>query len=240
MTNLEMRSRYFRLLLYPDNPLHQAAIDKIQAYQVSEEYLGIKHRGIDGDKEHFHFVLFFENPRCTASLCRSLGFIDCTDLPDDQFVRAITKKQNRKVDSQLKDCCVYLTHRNAPEKEQYPSSDLFGSEDKINYTCKQIIKCESQNFDMSDAVYEVLEWIRQQDGYIKVYSFGKWLCRSPYFKANGNKIVWAALREHNLNVYSNKSWVPEKGFDTVVPDFREMTEEESAELSRMGFIFGGD
>ena len=240
MNNLEMRSRYFRLLLYPDNPLHLSVIEKIKSYDVSEEYLGIIHRGIDGDKEHEHYVLFFDNPRCTASLCRSLGFVDCTDMPNDQFVRAITKKQNRKVDSQLKDCCVYLTHRNAPEKEQYPVSDLFGSEERIKFTAHQIIKYESQTFDMADSVSFVLDWISRQDGYIKVFSFGKWLCSSPYFKANGNKIVWAALREHNLNCYAQKSWIPENGFDTLVPDFREMTEEESAELSRMGFIFGGD
>lgn len=240
MTNLEMRSRYFRLLLYPDNVLHQSVIDKIRSYDVSEQFLGIVHRAQEGEKEHQHYVLFFENPRLTASLCASLGMVDGAGEPDDQFIRAITKKQNRKVDSQIKDCCIYLTHRNAPEKEQYPVSDLFGSEERIQFTAHQIIKYESQSFDMADSVYAVLQWISQQEGYIRVYSFGKWLCQSPYFKCNGNKIVWAALREHNLNVYQKHSGFPVGGFDSVVPDFRELTEEESAELSRMGFVFGGD
>lgn len=235
--NLTARSRYFRCLLYPDNPLHAAAMDMIPQY--ADEYIGIVHTEQDGEKEHKHFVLFFDNPRVTATVCKALGFVDPTGLPDDQFVRAIVKNQKRKVDQQLKDCCVYLTHRNAPEKEQYPTTLLFGAKDRIAWTAKQVMKYESQEFDMSDCVSAVLDWIARQDDFIRVYSFGKWLCNSPYFKANNNKIIWAAIREHNLRIYNEKcdSVMPTGGFDSIYPDFREITDEE---LAGMRFVYGGD
>ena len=229
--NIEARSRYFRCLLYPDNELHSLAIEKLKEY--ADDYVGITHTEQDGEKEHQHYVLIFKNPRKTATVCRELGFVDGLDMPDDQFVRAIVKQQKRKVDSQLKDCLIYLTHRNAPEKEQYEVSQLIGSPEWIKYTAKQIQKYESQEFDMCDSVSGILDWIAAQDGIIKAYTFGKFVTNSPYFKANSNKIVWAALKEHNLRVYNDQHPVPDH-FDCVVPDFAEITEQE---LAQMNFIY---
>lgn len=236
-SNIDARSRYFRVLLYPDNEIHAAAIDQIKN-GYADEYIGITHTEQDGEKEHQHFVLLFDNPRKTFTVCQMLGLVDALGMPDDQFVRAIVKKQKRKVDQQLKDCCVYLTHRNAPEKEQYEVSQLFGSQSRIKWTAKQVLKYESNEFDMPDCVLGVLDWISSQDDIIKVYSFGRWLCNSPYFKANNNRIVWAAIKEHNLLIWNEQNPRPDH-FDTVVPqdvDFREMTPEEEQFLFRQEFM----
>lgn len=203
--NLKARSRYFRVLLYPDNPSHAAALEIIKD-RYANSYVGIVHRAIpDIEKEHIHIVLWFDNPRRTESICRVLGFVDPTDLPDDKFVRAVVKSAKRRSDRQLRDCCIYLIHKNAPEKEQYDISDLFGSPDLIEWVRKQVIKYDLHELDMSDSVMGVLEWISHQEGYISAVSFGRWLCQSPYFRANNTRIVWAVLKEHNVKIYHDKN-----------------------------------
>lgn len=202
--NLNARSRYFRVLLYPDNPAHVAALEIIKD-RYKDDYVGIKHIGQDGDKDHYHLILWFKNPRSTASVCRVLGFVDPTDLPDDKFVRAIVKSAKRKTDRQLKACCVYLTHKSAPEKEQYDISDLFGNSDYIEFTRKEIVKYDLHEIDMPDSVLGCLDFIRDQDDFIPASVFGRWLCNSPYFKAHNNRIVWAALKEHNVKIYHREN-----------------------------------
>lgn len=242
--NLSARSRYFRVLLYPDNELHQKAFETIQQ-KWANEFIGIIHKEQDGEKEHIHIVLCFKNPRVTSSVCNVLGFVDPTGLADDQFVRAIVKGQSRKVDQQLKSCCIYLLHKNAPEKEQYEISDLFGNKDMIAFTRKECIKYDLKEIDMPDSVQGILDWISSQDDMISAVSFGRWLCNTPYFKANNNKIVWAALKEHNLRIYKAKNAMPVGGFDVIQPDDAlRLTREQLGEfetfddLSEMGFVFG--
>lgn len=233
--NLTARTRYFRCLLYPDNPQHAAAISLIKS-GYAEQYLGIVHKAAeDGEKEHHHIVLVFDNPRITSSVCTVLGLVDASGAPDDQFCRAIVKKQDRPVDQQLSSCCVYLTHRNAPEKEQYSLDDLYGTEELRRKTAKWVLKTESKEFDMPDSVLAVLDWISSQDNIIKAYSFGRWLANSPYWKANNNRIVWSALKEHNLRIWQEQNPVPGH-FDCVDPKDRIRTDED-AELARMGFVW---
>lgn len=214
--NATARSRYFRVLLYPDNEQHQKAYEIIQE-RYKDEFIGIVHTEQDGEKEHIHIVLALKNPRITSSICNVLGFVNPLGDPDDQFVRAITKQQSRYVLRQFRDCCIYLVHKNAPEKEQYQISDLFGNKDLIQQTKVWCDKYDAQEFDMSDCVFAVLTWISQQEGIISAHYFGKWLCGSPYFKCNSNKVVWAALKEHNLKAFKAAHPVPDR-FDSVVPD----------------------
>lgn len=230
--NVDARSRYFRVMIYPDNEQHVKALEMLKEY--AEDYVGITHEAQDGEKEHMHFVLLFKNPRVTSTVCKALGFVDPLDMPDDQFVRAIVKQQKRKVDQQLKDCLIYLTHRNAPEKEQYECTKLIGSPEYIKYTMKIVQKYESAEFDMCDSVNGILDWIASQDGIIKAYTFGKFLTKSPFWKANSNKVVWAALKEHNIRVWNDQNSMPAGGFDTIVPDFREISD---SELAAMQFVY---
>lgn len=233
-SNLTARSRYFRLLLYTDNVQHMAAFDAIKK-GYAEEYVGIVHRAQEGiEKEHVHIVLCFVNPRVTSSVCQVLGFLDALGAPDDQFVRAIVKEQSRKVDQQLKSCCVYLTHRNAPEKEQYSPDDLFGTKSRVDWVRKQTIKYESNEFDMSDCVLAALDWIQAQDDEISVATLARYLANSPYWKCNNNKFLWACLREHNLKIYHIKNPVPEH-FDTLM----EYNEKLAFDLSEFELMYGG-
>ena len=230
--NLDARSRYFRILLYTDNPVHMAAFDKIKQ-GVSDEYLGIVHRAIDGEKEHVHCVLMFVNPRQTKTVCYSLGLVDELGVPDDQFVRAIIKRQKREVDQQLDSACIYLTHRNAPEKEQYPMDDVFGTSSRIKWLDKKVTKYMQKQYDMSDSVSAVIDWISHQDDTVTAYQLGKWLANTPHWKANSNWFVRAVLREHNLRIYKEKNPVPHQ-FDTL----EEFSESRAFDLSEFDFLYG--
>ena len=230
--NLNARSRYFRVQLYTDNALHMAAFNTIKA-GFSDEYLGIVHNAIDGEKEHVHIVLMFVNPRQTKTICYGLGLVDELGVPDDQFVRAIIKKQKREVDQQLDSCCIYLTHRNSPEKEQYPISDVFGTSSRIKWLEKKVTKYMQKQFDMSDSVSAVLDWLASQDDTVTAFQLGKWLANSPHWKANSNKIVWACLREHNLKIYKQKNPVSHR-FDTL----EQYNESRAFDLSEFDFLYG--
>ena len=126
--NIEDRSRYVKLMLYPDNPLHKSLIDRILSHDLILfekttvwTYIGIIHNPnseIEGIKTHYHIYLSFVNPMAIKSLCRRFGFFTDVGDPDDQFVRVISGK--------MEDAMPYLTHLNAPEKELYPDSALFG------------------------------------------------------------------------------------------------------------------
>lgn len=237
--NLSARSRHFRILLYTDNSLHMQVFQAIKANTIftdddsKYEYVGNVHRGLDDEKEHVHIVLSFVNPKKTASVCRAMGFVDDLGTPDDQFVRAIVKAAERPVDQQLLSACVYLTHRNAPEKEQYSTDDLFGTAELLKYTIKHTIKYESKECDMPDSVCAALDWIRDQDGNISAFQLGKWLANSPYWKANNNKFVWAVLREHNLKVYKDAHPVPHE-FSTL----EEYSAQRAFDLSEFELLYG--
>ena len=119
--NIDDRSRYFKLLLYPDNAQHKLLIDNIlRGYYIFDEstvwdYIGILHTSFDDDgkpeKPHYHFYLCFKYAMRTVALCRRFGFFTDAGMPDDQFVRVIT--------GDFDNALVYLTHLNCPDKEQY-------------------------------------------------------------------------------------------------------------------------
>lgn len=116
----EIRSRVFRILLYPDNPEHMLAIMELQ----SSDYpaVGIKHdkdvytedtddhKAGEIEKEHFHFVLKFKNARYLTAVAKLLGI-------EERFIQ--TAKS-------YKGSVEYLLHINHPEKFQYERSELIG------------------------------------------------------------------------------------------------------------------
>ena len=69
--NIKARSRYFRILLYTDNPVHCKAFDIIKN-GYSEEYLGIVHKASDGgEKEHIHIHGFPDGASGKESTCHN-------------------------------------------------------------------------------------------------------------------------------------------------------------------------
>lgn len=202
--NMKARSRYFRLMLYPDNIKHALAIEKIKD-GYAEEYAGIVHRGFEDEtKEHEHYVLEFVNPRKTESVCQVLGLTNDLGEPDDQFCRAVLKKQNNPVLRQINSCLVYLLHLNSPEKEQYTLSDVFGTPAMIERTRRAVLAFLGDGLPMNEAILGCLDYIQHTEGVLKVSTFTRWLCNSENFKARNSWLVRESLLEHNQAIFAAK------------------------------------
>lgn len=116
----EKKSRWFNLLLYPDNPAHNLAIIQLQTTKYMA--CGIchnqdcytddseSHSAGELKKAHFHFILRCKNPRYKSGVAKELGievrFIDET--------------------ASIKGSAKYLLHFGDDSKYQYSPDDLVG------------------------------------------------------------------------------------------------------------------
>lgn len=124
-TKEPIKSRHIKYLLYEDNEQHMEALERIKGDKYA--YIGIRHHIVDMDgneiteesgKPHFHVYQEFDNPVYTSSCARRYGLLDDSGAPSVQFCRTVT--------GSFDNALVYLTHLNAPDKELYSESDLFG------------------------------------------------------------------------------------------------------------------
>lgn len=188
-----VQSRNFKFLLYPDNQVHVDALAYIMK-TYSDSYIGITHDANPDAKPHTHLVLSLQTPKMLKTIAKECGFVSDLGEPDCQFVRP--------VDGRLDRFLVYLTHLDQPDKEQYPASQLFGSPGMLAAYGKAATKFMRNEFDMSDCVLACLDWIKMQEGVIRVSGFARWICGTPYFKAGASPLVRAAICEHNQLIYN--------------------------------------
>lgn len=107
-----IRSRNWCLLLYPDDPTHEEAVNRLAK---GYKFVGILHdHCLDDDgelkKPHYHLVVRFPNPRWKVAIADELGisynYLDpCRSLPG---------------------AYCYLVHDGLPNAYQYPHSLMFG------------------------------------------------------------------------------------------------------------------
>ena len=119
------KSRHIKYLLYEDNDSHMQALEKIKADNFP--YIGIRHHILDIDgneitedsgKPHFHIYQEYENPMFPTACAKRYGLFDDSGKVSTQFCRTVSGRFDNAL--------LYLTHLNAPEKELYTESDLFG------------------------------------------------------------------------------------------------------------------
>lgn len=149
----DIRSRVYRILLYPDNPEHMLAIMELQ----SSDYpaVGIKHdkdvytedtedhKVGELEKEHFHFVLKFKNARYLTAVAKSLGI-------EERFI---------KTAKSYKGSVEYLLHINHPDKYQYERSELVG------FSVPEAIKILDDEPQELKA-FRIRDFIYHYDGYL--------------------------------------------------------------------------
>lgn len=107
------RSRNWFLLLYPDNPDHVKAFEKIP--EMDYEFVGCLHDKDlldDGSKAkpHWHILLKFKDAVWNTAISKDIGL----------EVRFIVKSDNWKRSAR------YLVHKDHPKKYQYEKEALFG------------------------------------------------------------------------------------------------------------------
>ena len=117
MDNVKTRS--FRLMLYPDDSSHMKSFKKIQRdSDFNKWYVGIWHTS---GKKHTHILLHFQNPRSWYQLLKDLDI-------SERWCRPIGYKPSNKNENEWIRCpkqdnwekaCFYLPHWSDLEKEQY-------------------------------------------------------------------------------------------------------------------------
>lgn len=209
----KVKTRYYKLLLYADNAQHVQALEVIKEYPKAPkpDYIGIAHKLYDDlgnvilegeGKLHYHVYLAFVNPVWVSAVCKILGLLKDDGTSDVQFIRPITGRFDNAL--------VYLTHTNAPDKEQYTAADLFGTPALIERQKRACVKYERKEIDVADSVLHILDWIQEQRGeIITMYAFGRWVCQTPYFRGAASPIVRGAIEEHNQRIWSarNKNYM---------------------------------
>jgi len=180
MAQEKYRDRTHLLMLYPEDKTHMEALKKIEA---SYDYACILHdKDVDEDgvikKAHYHVVLRFPNQTWSSALAKELGIAD-------NYL-----EKPRSFDNAL----MYLIHYNDSDKYQYSIDDVKG-------TLKKRLKEKLNGVDKSEGekVYELIEYIENQDKTISVTMFAKYCASNGYwseFRRSG-AIFCKMIEEHN-------------------------------------------
>lgn len=188
----EIRSRVFRVLLYPDNPEHMLAIMELQ----SSDYpaVGIKHdkdvytedtddhKAGEIEKEHFHFVLKFKNARYLTAVAKSLGI-------EERFIQ--TAKS-------YKGSVEYLLHINHPEKFQYDTTELLGFA-----KAEALRVLDDTPEDVK--VLKIMDFISHYNGYLDVNRLTLFCCQNGLYSClrRSGWICRDMIVEHNKKYFES-------------------------------------
>lgn len=175
------------MLLYPDNPVHVQVMDNIERL-YPETFIYCQHRNYDIDgsvitvgtgKLHVHYGLLIDKEEKRSvrrgSLAKQLGLLDESGLPDFQFLQPVY--------GSFDDFLPYLTHRNSPDKEQYPDSELVCSPWMFQRYRRGAIEVESKSFHVRECLQACLDWVWSHDGRVSYTDFARWVVHTPFFGA---------------------------------------------------------
>lgn len=191
----------WKLLLYPDNPIHMFVCDEIERL-YPDSFLCILHTNVDESgqiiqdgtgKPHYHFALDTIDDIRRASLCKRLGLVDPdSGLPDSRFLLPVYGR--------MRDWLPYLTHINTPDKKQYLESDLRGSPKMLQDYHVASLDVLGRELSVRECVQSCIEWVRSCSGRVSYTRFAEWLISTPYFRIRNDKLLWAIIDEHNQRV----------------------------------------
>lgn len=181
------RNRTHLLELYPDNPAHVKAMEKVEKSYECAYILHDKDLKEDGSlkKPHWHVVLRFKDAKWKSALCAELEI-------EERFC-----EEPRSFDN----CLMYLIHYNDTDKYQYDIKDVKG-------TIKKRLKELINKVDKSEGekVYELIEYIEQQRDLIRVTAFAKYCANNGYwseFRRSG-MIFCKMIEEHNSSIIEQR------------------------------------
>lgn len=181
----EARSRWFMLILYPDNPLHEDIINYLNSDKNRVQGFYIKHEPDKTNKldehaqskEHYHVMLYYPNPRTAKGVRESFGKCEVITLPDGskKAVTDTTGYDKDKIDvdwivgkslcsavSSVHDMAMYFLHRNYEcmklGKKQYDIKDIkpFNHDTEIIQTAFEYEKVKQTG----SYSYEIIQYIQ--------------------------------------------------------------------------------
>lgn len=127
MSLQKVKSRNFKLLLYPDNEFHMNVLSYIRKeYSYLEVYHNQDLKDIETGtfkKAHYHVFVPFGGARWNTSFIAELDTI-CSNGNESiaQFVRSVPDEKR---------FLRYLIHKDSPEKYQYSKSSVTGTSDLL-------------------------------------------------------------------------------------------------------------
>lgn len=191
----EKKSRYFNLLLYPDNPQHNLTIlelqtDKYMACGIchdSDVYEDDTDKHAKGElkKKHFHFVVKFKNPRYKSGLAKDLDI-------EERFID-ITKS--------FKNSSRYLLHFGDDSKYQYNADDLVGT-----LRGEVIRQLDNDKPSETETAVSIFDYIKNEDRYLKITDLYVWACQNgcySHFRRNYS-VIKDIIYEHNERFYKKE------------------------------------
>lgn len=136
-----IRSRNWCLLLYPDDPTHEDAVNKLSK---GYRFVGILHDKCKDDegeqkKPHYHLVLRFPHPRWKTAVADELGIASNYLDPCRS----------------LNGAYCYLVHDGLPDAYQYPHSLMFGP------LYNEAVKSLEHEKDQNQKILTILRMIDQ-------------------------------------------------------------------------------
>lgn len=176
------RSRNWFVLLYPDNPDHVKALEKIP--EVDYEFVGVLHDSDkldDGSpaKPHNHVLLKFKDAVWNTAIAETLGI----------ELRFLQKSDNWKRSAR------YLVHKDHPEKFQYDKAALFGS--MVEQAISAIAKSDPE--EEAIKVAQIISMITETDGFIDDAEFVKKICEKKLYAEfrRGGQVFLRMIDKHN-------------------------------------------
>lgn len=191
MSKEKYRSRVHMLLLYPDDPTHMEAMEKIEksydyaailhnkdTWTADDEARNPEHKEGEYKKEHFHVVLRFKQAVWSSAICKELGI-------EHNYIEDVKRFDN---------AMLYLVHYNDQDKAQYDISEVFGN---LNARLNEIINKGEKS--EGEKVVELIEFIRNYDGKLSITEFASYCATNGYwaeFRRSG-AIFCKIIDEHN-------------------------------------------
>lgn len=179
--NRQLRNMIF--LLYPDNEKHLNALEQLKSFENS---LLIDHKELKDEKgelihkDHWHCILWHNNPVWVSTVCNSLGLSE----EDYHLFRSIRDPMFKRFKT-IDDYIVYLTHIFEDNKiDKYSIDDFIGG--RVEYAREVLNKIDKSKAEIFlDLVDFCQRYSADHIFELRSFTFGDWYrlcCENGYGK----------------------------------------------------------
>lgn len=155
-------SRTFDIVVYPDSYDCEHLADICRKYEYIKDWAYCMHDK-DNQKTHYHIMIQTYETQSSARISKDFG------VGENYIEKAQTKKKTHKYDNM----CLYLIHRNAPEKYQYNVDDVTAS-----FDYKAFIEKHENKEKKTNRRNEIIDLIHA--GTIKEYNITEFVTAREY------------------------------------------------------------